>query len=222
MDPVQFDPSDFSGRVPLFPLPNAVLFPHGLLPLHIFEERYREMTRAALAGERLIAMALLKPGWEEQYLANPPIHEIVGVGKVVQDSKLKDGKYNLLLFGVARARVVEVLSDQPYRTARVELLPERPAGAKKYERKRKLLLTFLTQVLDELLKQGAARPPTDMPLGALCDLLASMISLETPTKQSLLEELDVAARCDRLLGLLSTPAAEESRRFRWPPEGSLN
>ena len=65
---------DFSGLAPIFPLPNVVLFPNALLPLHIFEPRYRQMTADALEGERLIAMALLRPGWESSSPpAEPPI-----------------------------------------------------------------------------------------------------------------------------------------------------
>ncbi|MBC8116516.1 MAG: LON peptidase substrate-binding domain-containing protein, partial [Candidatus Saccharimonas sp.] len=81
----------FSGLAPLFPLPNVVLFPHGLLPLHIFESRYRQMTADALNGEQLIAMSLLQPGWEKtpnQLL--PPIHSMVGLGQIVAHERLDD------------------------------------------------------------------------------------------------------------------------------------
>ena len=70
---LHLDPTSFSGSVPLFPLPGTVLLPGGLLPLHVFEERYREMLRDALAGERLIGMAFLLPGYEQASdPENPP------------------------------------------------------------------------------------------------------------------------------------------------------
>jgi hypothetical protein len=194
------DPAAFSGRVPLFPLPQVVLFPHALLPLHIFEPRYRAMTEAALAGERLIAMALLKPGWEPAYHGNPPIHDAVGVGRIVEDVRLPDGRFNLLLRGVARARVVEVVSDLPYRTARVELLEDRPPPGAAYELRRRELQAFYGHVLKQV-SEGAA-PAAEIPLGVLCDLLVSMITFEPEVKQAFLEEPDVGARCDRLTGLL--------------------
>src|SRR5947199_3253211 len=86
-------------RVPLFPLPNVVLFPRAVLPLHIFEQRYRAMTADVLraGGERLIAMALLKPGWERDYYGLAAIEPIVCVGRILTHEELADGKYNFLL-----------------------------------------------------------------------------------------------------------------------------
>src|SRR5262245_15586271 len=118
-----FSPDDFCGTARLFPLPNLVLFPHVAQPLHIFEPRYREMMADALAGDRLLAMALLRPGWEEDYLKQPPIHPVVCLGRVMQEEQLPDGRYHLLLHGLCRARVIEELpTDRLYRTARVDLL----------------------------------------------------------------------------------------------------
>ena len=80
--------------VPLFPLPNVVLFPNALLPLHVFEERYKAMTMDALAGRRQIAMALLSPGWEKCYYGRPAIEKVVCVGTIVSHQRLPDGKFN--------------------------------------------------------------------------------------------------------------------------------
>src|SRR3954468_13652401 len=94
------DVSDLDlSAVPLFPLPNIVLFPRAVLPLHIFEERYRHMTADALAGNKRVAMALLKPGWEKSYYGKPTIDPVVCVGQIVSHEKLPDGKYNFLLQG---------------------------------------------------------------------------------------------------------------------------
>src|SRR5437899_565137 len=97
----------FSGIVPVFPLPNAVLFPHLSLPLHIFEERYKQMTADALQAEKLIAMALLKPGWETDYEQAPAFHEMLCLGRIIADEKLPNGRYNLVLQGIHRAVVIE-------------------------------------------------------------------------------------------------------------------
>src|SRR5580765_8502459 len=91
-------------HVPLFPLPNVVLFPRAVLPLHVFEERYKAMTAQALSGDRRIAMALLKPGWEKSYYSRPAIEPVVCVGTILTHEKLPDGKYNFFLQGTARAR----------------------------------------------------------------------------------------------------------------------
>ncbi len=77
--------------VPLFPLPGVVLFPKAVLPLHIFEDRYKQMTADALAGQRRIAMALLQPGWEKSYYGRPEIERIVCVGKILSCERLPEG-----------------------------------------------------------------------------------------------------------------------------------
>ena len=78
------EPATFDS-VPLFPLPNTVLFPRAVLPLHIFEERYKTMTADALRGRRQIAMALLRPGWEKSYYGAPEIEPIVCVGETFEE-----------------------------------------------------------------------------------------------------------------------------------------
>jgi hypothetical protein len=215
--------------LPIFPLPDVVLFPGALLPLHVFEPRYRELTRRALEGEGLIAMALLEPGHEEEYFGNPPIRPVVGVGRIVDHRRLEDGRYTLVLLGVARARILEVVSADPFRTARVELLPDRPAEGEAYERRRRLLLNFYGDRLRELAEQGAPvpLPPPDIPLGPLCDLILHLVPVSAGVKQTFLEEAGVGARCDRLLRLLER--LREGREDegvppgrRWPPEPSDN
>jgi len=228
MADAEFDPGSIPSVVPMFPLPNVVLFPRMFLPLHIFEPRYRAMTQAALVGDRLIAMALLRPGWKENYAGSPAVHSVVGLGRIVEDTRLDDGRYNLVLYGAARLRLVAEVAQDPFRRVQVEPLLERPAAGAAYDRKRRLLLAFYTQVLRQISKGPLALPPDDVPLGLLCDLLASLIAFDPATKQQLLEELDVAARCDHLLDLLhrmNVPGVGDSGgpdRRPWPPGPSLN
>src|SRR4051812_37931477 len=102
-------------EVPLFPLPNVVLFPRAILPLHIFEERYKQMTEDALASRRLVAMALLKPGWEKTYhQKHTPVDPVVCVGYIMQHERLEDGKFNFLLQGQMRARIVRESCGRSY------------------------------------------------------------------------------------------------------------
>src|SRR5438270_7411228 len=107
-NPGMTDPTDEAdlSAVPLFPLPNVVLFPRAVLPLHIFEERYKAMTAHALEGDRQFAMALLRPGWEKNYYSKPVIDPVVCVGRILTHERLEDGKYNFMLQGTTRARVV--------------------------------------------------------------------------------------------------------------------
>src|SRR5437870_4822620 len=102
----------FAGAARLFPLPNLVFFPHVMQPLHIFEPRYRQMTRDALAGDRLLTLALLQPGWEGDYEGRPALYPVVCVGKIIAHQGLEGGRYNLLVRGLSRARVARELAVQ--------------------------------------------------------------------------------------------------------------
>src|SRR5262245_1553397 len=100
------DLTNFCGTARLFPLPNLVLFPSVIQPLHIFEPRYRELLVDALADDRLMALALLKPGWEEEYDQRPSIFSVVCLGRIFKEERLTDGRFNLLLHGLSRARIL--------------------------------------------------------------------------------------------------------------------
>src|SRR5687767_5695438 len=96
--------------IPIFPLPNVVLFPNVFLPLHIFEPRYRQMVGDALAGERMIGMVLLQPGAEEAFAegldGSPPVYEIGCAGLITHVERLNDGRFNIVLRGLERFRIV--------------------------------------------------------------------------------------------------------------------
>ena len=110
--------------IPLFPLPTSVFFPNTSLPLHIFEPRYRSMVADALNEEREIGMILLKPGWKIDYQGTPKIMTIGCAGKISNYSKLPEGKYNILLSGLYRFRILHEVKGKLYRQAQVELLKE--------------------------------------------------------------------------------------------------
>jgi len=111
-----------SRRIPLFPLPDVVLLPGTLLPLHVFEPRYRAMVADALAGEKTIGMTMLVPGADAAATA-PPIHPVGTAGEIVESETLPDGRYNILLEARFRFRVIDEDRPDPYRVARVEELP---------------------------------------------------------------------------------------------------
>jgi Lon protease-like protein len=220
-------PSSFRGVVRLFPLPNLVLFPQVIQPLHLFEPRYRQMMADALADDRLLTMALLKPGWEADYHLAPPIHPVVCVGRIFQEERLADGRYNLLLHGLARARVVEELpTEKLYRIARVEPLAEvqAPPGVEGSLRGQ------LGEQMGRWLADRAAalaqlRKLLEGPLtlGALCDAFAYALPIGVEAKQELLEEPRAEERVHRLLSRLEVappPAGPAPRQF--PPEFSPN
>ena len=110
--------------IPLFPLPTTVFYPNTSLPLHIFEPRYRTMVADTLKGEGKIGMILLKPGWESDYQGTPEIMTIGCVGEITRHSELPEGKYNILLSGLYRFRVLHEIKGKLYRQAQVECLKE--------------------------------------------------------------------------------------------------
>lgn len=222
-------PGSFRGVVRLFPLPNLVLFPHVIQPLHVFEPRYRQMMADALADDRLLAMALLKPGWAEDYLATPPIYPVVCVGRVFEEERLPDGRYNLLLQGLARARVVEELdTGQLYRSARVELLSDTPAPpAVGPELRRQLGEQVGRWLADqgEALAQMRRLLESPLTLGTLCDVFTFALPMGVEEKQQLLEEPRAEERVRRLLANLGRAPGPHGARVaprQFPPGFSPN
>ena len=196
---------DFSA-VPLFPLPSVVLFPRAVLPLHIFEQRYRIMTADALTGDRLVAMALLKPGWEKNYYCRPAIEAVVCIGKILSYERLADGKYNFLLQGVARARIVNELPvEKPYRLAELSRVEQVPAMEIDLEEDRRRFETmFANNALGQTPagKQFTRIINSALPTCEVADLAAFTFIDDVTVKQSLLAEPDVRARVQRTLELL--------------------
>jgi Lon protease-like protein len=219
---------DFTGVARLFPLPNVVLFPHVVQPLHIFEPRYRQMTADALAGDRLIAMVLLRPGWEADYEARPALHSVACLGHIGAEQQLPDGRYNLLLRGLSRARIVaEVPTAKLYRSARVELLGDETPGADESRRLRRELGTVVMPWLpeqSEACKQIQQLLDGEVPLGVVCDALGFVLPLPVENKQHLLEELEVSRRVRALLSLLSKskPPSPDNEEREFPPGFSSN
>jgi Lon protease-like protein len=222
-------PIVFDGITRLFPLPNVVLFPRVTLPLHIFEPRYRQMTAHALAGDRLITMALLQPGFEAEYDQRPPLYPVACLGKILADQQMEDGRYNILLRGLSRVRIVnELPGDKLYREARVELLEEDASSSEDTEARQEEVarrvagwLTTLGLPPDDIVKLLQS----DLPVSALCDILAFALPLTIEFKQQLLEELHVDRRLASLLNYLQTNEPVPKKppgEHQFPPEFSTN
>jgi Lon protease-like protein len=227
---LSFDRASFSGHAPLFPLPSVVLLPGAVLPLHVFEPRYRAMVKDALAGEKLIAMALLRPGYEAEYEGAPEIEPVVGLGRIVAHSPLPDGRCNMVLVGLRRARVTSEDRSRPYRLASLEVLEDVddtltiPDAAAL----RESTATLLRGVAPELVRDPArleAVLSIDVPPGVFLDLAADVLELGVRDKQSLLDEPRVSER-GQLLAAIVERRKDEHRKLRggrkWPPEPSRN
>jgi len=223
--PQQFLKS-FAGTARLFPLPNLVLFPHVLQPVHVFEPRYRELLEEALATDRLIAMATLAPGWEKDYEGRPPVHPVACLGQVATHHKLNSGAYNVLLLGVQRVRVVEELdSCKLFREVRVELCEDYyPPDEVQYRSLQEALRGTLVESLPRLpqaQEQLDQLLATDVPLGVLSDIVSYMLEVDLAEKLRLLTELDVHQRCQHLLDHLKQKRFCEAKCC-FPPTFSSN
>ena len=220
----------FGGVCRLFPLPGVVLFPHAVLPLHIFEPRYRRMTEDALAGDRLVTIVQARPHADPYGLAVPPIEEVGCLGKILIHERLPDGRFNFLLLGCRRVRLIRELAEPgtPYRQAKAELLedvpPEEPPGPRRAE----LIDRFheLAGRVGAIDPDLAAMLAGDLPLGHLTDLVAHALGLPAEVKQAFLADRRVDRRADGLIAVMRALAAPDAvpgtGRRPFPPPFSNN
>jgi len=188
--------------IPLFPLPNAVLFPNVFLPLHIFEPRYRQMVADALAGDRIIGMVLLRPGYEADYEGRPPIFAVGCAGVITHSQPLADGRYDIVLRGMEKIRVVSEDHTQPYRIGHVESISETvpPDDVQPLRQQRQRLEAVLAAAIERV--RSEPKFPPSVPDEDLVNALAQYLDLETLEHQALLECNGVLARCRALIDLL--------------------
>jgi Lon protease-like protein len=185
--------------LPIFPLPNLVFFPKTRVPLHIFEPRYRQMIADALAGDNQIGIVLPRAGWERDYYGSPSVHGCGTVGRIENSVMLDDGRYNVLLHGEVRFRIVdEVKEAAPYRVVRAVAQPEVAAPpAEAYAHRE--WLSELSRVYLQYLPGGMEVPEIEtVGLDALTNALVMSLDLDAEEKQQMLELDDVILRADRV------------------------
>src|SRR5436190_14382177 len=219
-------PASSLSAVPLFPLPNVVLFPRAVLPLHIFEDRYKIMTADVLGTNRMIAMALLKPGWEKNYYQMPAIEPVVCVGEILSWEQLPDGKYNFLLQGRVRARVMSESKWKAYRVGELNALEETATLEIDLEKERARLQDLFSAAPFGALpiaKQFRELLDGPIPTEAVADLAAFNLLEDIPVKQKLLEDVDIPHRIARIVEELRTVAEHVSPGVRgFPAEPGSN
>jgi Lon protease-like protein len=207
-------------QVPIFPLPEVVFFPETVLPLHVFEPRYRRMIADCLAGDARLAVVMLRPGWEHDYQGRPPVHGVAGVGEIMQAERLADGRYNILLDGRSRVRIEEELAlERPYRTVRAQPLPDKLRQADRASLAERLASLRGTHAkLLDALGQGHADVVGRLTIagagaGAVVDRIVSAVVPDAAVRQRILEAVDVSERLDlanaALLDLLALVAGSE-------------
>lgn len=196
---------NFSGKVPVFPLSNVVLFPNVLLPLHIFEQRYRIMVKDALDGEKIITMALLKPGWENEYYNSPKIFNVACMGRIVSTEYMEDGTSNIVLYGLKRVELQEIDNQEPYRVANVKIREDVLDGNEELYRKHiEDLLGKWNSIMGEEQKDHRIEINTALPLDKLTDTIATLIISNIFDRQSLLEQSQAVKRAEKIIDYIQT------------------
>jgi uncharacterized protein len=202
--------------IPLFPLPNVVLFPNVFLPLHIFEPRYREMVEDALKGDRIIGMVLLRPGWEGDYEGRPAVYPIGCAGVITHAERLDDGRFNIVLRGMEKFRIMEEETGRLYRTGHVESVSEPDAESFRAEmrtERRRLEALLVPQPVG----QRDPKVPSSMPDEDLVNALAQYLEFDPVEKQALLERNGLLDRCRSLIELLEMKVLVA--RHSWERDG---
>ena len=200
--------------LPLFPLPNIVFFPHTRLPLHVFEPRYRQMVQDVMESDQRFGIVLLRPGWEPEYFGSPAVYDLGTLGTIEQAVPLEDGRYNIVVRGDVRFRILGEVSRVPYRTARVIAEPELSRDIAKSYAQREWLADLSHQYLKYLPDQTAVPEIETVDLDALTNALIMSLNLDVEEKQRLLETSDVVARAEEIGTELSNRI--ESLRFLAP------
>lgn len=193
--------------VPMFPLPNFVLFPGILVPLHIFEPRYRNMVEDLLDGPGRLVMGNILEEETDRTAGAPAVHSVAGLGEIAQHRQLPDGRFLIWMAGLSRVRIRELASDRPYRLVEATLLEEEAADDRQSEELGPLLREAI-----ETRVRGPLPFGERMPIGLMTDVLVRCLALPASRKQSLYAELSVPRRAEEAL--------EEHARRPLPPPGS--
>jgi len=192
-----FELARFSGEAPLMPLPNVVFFPKTLLPLYIFESRYKRMVKDVLQNERMVCMALLKNEDERNQFGQPPIHDVGTLGYVEEYEELNEGRYNIILNGISKVNISEIYSNKPYRQGHLEIAPDIVADWKEEEERENILQQF-RKIADafegDIPYQEIEQ--SNVSLEVLTNLLATWLPIPEIEKQKLLEVSDLAIRSE--------------------------
>jgi Lon protease-like protein len=192
--------------VPLFPLPNAVLFPKTLMPLYIFEERYRTMTREALDGSGELVIALLHAGELLYKSGSSAVHSIACLAKIETYEELEDGKYNIVVVGVHRVRLIREIPHSPYRLVEVEKIEdtkydENSADIIMRQNQLGSLFSRFTELATGVKRQTLELMP-QLDFESLVNIVAMTLNLPIEQKQVLLEMDEASRRCDMLIPIL--------------------
>jgi Lon protease-like protein len=215
---------------PLFPLPDVVFFPKTLLPLHVYEPRYRALATEALEQDRTICTALLKPGWESDYYGSPEVYSVGCVGKIVQHQKLPDGRFNIMLDGITKVRIESSVRLTPYRLVNVEPLEDDDGwahGPRAAEEAAELVRLFRQvyegQGQSAMLVEAVGR---ELSPESVLNTVALHLNAEPEVKEELLEMDSLVLRYQTLHQILTNATKTQERiervRHLYPRDKRVN
>lgn len=185
--------------IPIFPLSGTVLLPGEMMPLHIFELRYRDMVRDALAGQGIIGMVQPRRGFEEDLAGSPPVREVGCAGIIARHFELPDGRFLIWLLGLSAFRIRDELKALT-RYRQVRIAPAHPGGVEEVSGGTAHLRAFITSSLTLMLDGAESRADVSLKdLEAANDeqliaAAAQMLGLSGERKQAILETADVMDR----------------------------
>jgi Lon protease-like protein len=190
---------DVPDVIPIFPLPRVVLLPGEVLPLHVFEPRYRDLVRDAVATHKVMGIVQVVPGFETELAGSPPVCEVGCVGYIASHEELPDGRYLLWLLGLERFRILEELEPSAaYRQVRVryEPTPESPRRLAEIREVREELRNLLPSLveLDAAASQQFARHMADVSDAQLVALACQILEIGSDRKQTVLEADSLSER----------------------------
>ncbi len=185
--------------VPIFPLSDVWLVPNAVMPLHVFEPRYRKLVDDVLDRSGDLVLGTVVNGHEGEMSGAPPFYPLAGLGTIHRYERLPDGRYLIMLAWRERVFVEEVESDEPYRMVRIREVEERPPSDHRESMLRDELVAAILDRSEELLNL-----PEDLPIGCLADLLTLRINPAHERWHAIYNELDVERRAELALAAHQT------------------
>lgn len=188
-------------QVPIFPLPNVVFFPRTILPLHVFEPRYRRLVNDVLGGDRRFAVFLLKPATEAEPFDSPALFDVGCLGEIIRAEALEDGRFNLLLLGLVRIRIQEFVTEVPYRVIGARVDPDRDE-AEPEPAARDAFRELVRRYARDVLERDPGPALDDEPLETLVNSAAANLEVGACERQALLQLRSLSKRMSRVSELM--------------------
>ena len=211
--------SNLPERLPLFPLDNVVFFPNTILPLHIFEQRYKQMVSDSSNTHNLICMTLYNPELGEddsQVLSN-----IGCIGRIINNEEAEDGKKNIILYGLRRMHITKVLYDKPYREAQIKIIKSSDSvNADAYKKRILDLINKWNLLLEGYTEDYKIKIEPTYSLSKITDTLSSSMVSKASDRQLLLEEIDESIRAEKIIDVLESRIEILSGKIELPDKDS--